>query len=278
MKFLIAILFLLMPTQAFANENSAFDRVMKSQTIRCGYIISPSHLRKDANTGEFTGIAPEVIKKMAENLSLKIEWTEEVGWSTALEGLAMGRYDVLCTSVWMTTSRALRADALNPLDYAGVNTWIRPDDKRFSGKLADMDWSKIKIATIDGHVSDIIARTEFPAAQRVSLQDMSQISELYQMVADGKADVTFEQNFIGYEFIKSNPGKIIKTDHEPLRVFPASFLIPQGEEKLKAMLNVAQDELINSGFVDKVIDQHEIYPGSFYRVAKPYEEKSQGVR
>jgi hypothetical protein len=36
------------------------------------------------------------------------------------------------------------------------------------------------------------------------------------------------------------------------------------------MLDVAIEDLLNSGYVDKVLDKYEPYPGTFYRVARPY--------
>lgn len=250
MKHLILSLlcFFTLAAPAFAGNSekeSAFDRVMRTGTLRCGYVISPPHLLKDPNTGALSGIAHDAIEKMAENLHLKVDWTEEVGWATMLEGLRTHRYDMLCSAVWATSSRALIADTLKPLDFAGVNIWTRPGDKRFSGDLSAVDWSKIKIATIDGHISDIISGADFPTSQRVSMPDTTQISELFTAVADGKADVTFEENYVGYDFLQHNNGKIAKVErNKPLRLFPTTFLIPQGEEKLKTMLSIAQDEII----------------------------------
>ena len=46
------------------------------------------------------------------------------------------------------------------------------------------DWSKInspdvRIATIDGETGDLIARTQFPNAKRVSLPQLTDISQLF---------------------------------------------------------------------------------------------------
>ncbi|MEJ0063053.1 MAG: transporter substrate-binding domain-containing protein [Alphaproteobacteria bacterium] len=253
-------------------EDDVFDRVMRARTIKCGYVVTHPFLFKDANTGALSGIAHDAIEKMAENLSLKIEWAEEAGWSTMLEGLSTQRYDMLCSAIWSTTSRSLKADFLKPLSYAGVHAWARPGDARFEKGLSEIDWSTVKIATIDGHISDIIARAKFPAAQKLSLPDTSSIPEVFMAVAAGKADITFEQNYIGLEFLSKNPGAVasVTKDH-PIKVFPTTFLIPQGAEKFKAMLNAAQDELTNSGYIGGLIDKYETYPGSFYRPVKPYE-------
>src|SRR5690349_10046206 len=106
------------PRVASAQRESAFERVMRTRTLRCGYVISPPHLQKDPNTGALSGIAHDALEKMASHLGLKIDWAEQVGWATMLEGLSDGRYDMMGSAVWATSSRALRADALKPLDFA----------------------------------------------------------------------------------------------------------------------------------------------------------------
>ncbi|MCB1556441.1 MAG: hypothetical protein KDJ15_03915, partial [Alphaproteobacteria bacterium] len=37
--------------------DSGYDRVMRTGTIRCGYIAFPPYLMQDLNTGEFSGLA-----------------------------------------------------------------------------------------------------------------------------------------------------------------------------------------------------------------------------
>lgn len=261
------------PAQAVdVRKQDAFDRVMNAGKIRCGYVINHPFLFKDANTGALSGISHDVIEKMAENLGLKMEWTEEVGWSSMLEGLSTGRYDVLCSAVWSTSNRGLKADFLDPLSYAGVHAWVRPDDHRFDKGLSDVDWREIKVATIDGHISDVMTRAKFSQAQRVSLPDLSAISDAFLAVSSGKADITFEENYVALEFLSSNPGTVKSvTKAQPLKVFPTTFLIPQGETKLKFMLNTAQAELSNSGYIGELVKRYETYPGSFYLPARPYD-------
>jgi polar amino acid transport system substrate-binding protein len=255
-----------------AADDITYLRVRDTGTIRCGYLVTHPFLFKDPNPGALSGIAHDAIEKMAANMSLKVEWTEEVGFSTLLEGLSTRRFDVLCSAIWATTSRGLAADFLKPLSYAGVHAWVRPGDVRFKNGLEGVDWKNIRISTIDGHISDILARAKYPEAQRISLPDMTMISENFMAVAQGKADITFEQNYVALEYLSHNPGAVISvTKEKPIKVFPTNFLIPKGEEKLKSMLNTAQDELTNSGVIGALIDQYETYPGSFYRVAKPYE-------
>ena len=89
-----------------SNKESLYNRVMRSGKIRCGYLIYPPGCTKNPNTGKVSGIGPEAIELVAKKLGLQVEWTEEIGWSTMLEGLKTGRYDMIPTPVWTNAHRA----------------------------------------------------------------------------------------------------------------------------------------------------------------------------
>jgi len=77
MKKLILTLFLvLMPFLALAadkEKESAFDRVMRTKTLRCGYTIYPPFFSKDPNTGEFSGLFHDFTEQIGKELGIKIE-------------------------------------------------------------------------------------------------------------------------------------------------------------------------------------------------------------
>ena len=83
-----------------AEAKSVYSRVVESGKIRCGYIPYEPGLIKDPNTGKFSGIMHDTIEEIAKSLNLKVEWTEEVGWGTMIEGLERDRYDAICSPVW----------------------------------------------------------------------------------------------------------------------------------------------------------------------------------
>jgi ABC-type amino acid transport substrate-binding protein len=90
-------------------------------------------------------------------------------------------------------------------------------------------------------------------------------------VASGKADISFVEPAVAQEYIKNNPNTIRAIEGiQPLRVFPNVMMVNKGENKFLSMLNIAITELINNGYVDKIIDKYEKYPESFKRVALPY--------
>lgn len=257
-------------------QETSYERVMESGKIRVGYVHYPPGLIIDPNSKKITGIFPEVLEEAARNLDLKIEWVEEVGWGTMVEGLKANRYDLIGSPVWPLSQRAKLADFTVPVYYGGLTAYVRHDDHRFDGKLQLINDPNVKIATIDGEVTDTTARYDFPKAQRASMPQTTEISTLLNTVTSGRADVTFVEPFVALEFLKTNPNALREpAPGRPLRLYPNTYMFYRNQGHFKAMLDNAILELVNNGFVDRVLDKYEPAKGAFYRRATPYRLETQ---
>ena len=253
-----------------SSTKGTYDKVLASGTIRCGYVPYPPGLIKDPNTGKISGIFPEILEEAAKNLGFKVVWAEEVGWGTMVEGLQNSRYDIIGSPVWPLSTRARVADFTEALYYGGAEAYVRNDDHRFDSDITVLNDAKFKIATIDGEVTEQIAQNDFPKANRVSQPQSTDISLLLLSVADGKADVTFAEPHVAYEFIKKNPGKIRAAQPgNPLRLYPNTLMLKQEDVVLRRVIDNAIAELQNNGYVERVLLKYEPFPGAFYRNAKP---------
>jgi polar amino acid transport system substrate-binding protein len=253
-----------------AEAKSVYSRVIESGKIRCGYIPYEPGLIKDPNTGKFSGIMYETMEEIANNLKLKVEWTEEVGWGTMIEGLDRDRYDAICSPVWANTTRGKIADFSEPLFYSGIGAYIAQANDKIVD-LNNLNSPTIKIATIDGEMSDIIASSQFPQAQKISLPQNSDVSQVMLDVQNAKADITFVEPFIAEQYLKNNPNSVRNViPSNPIRTFGNCFMFKKGQPEFKRMLDVAIAEVLNKGFVEKSIAKYEIVPNTFYRVQKPY--------
>ncbi len=254
-----------------SSKPTAYDRVIKSNTITAGYLVYPPACIKDPNSGELSGIHIETMEAVAKSLDLKIEWKEASGWATMIEDVNSGKVDLIGSAVWANATRGKHADFGTPLYWSGVCAFVRSNDNRFDNKISEIDSPSIKLATIDGEMAEMIANTDFPKADRFSLPQNSELSLALENVAISKADVAFaEQYFVGL-YSKSNPGKLKNiTPDSPLRVFPNCILLPKGDTKLKSMLDTALEEQINSGYVDSLIDKYVGPEGGVFRNARPY--------
>lgn len=263
-----------------ATTDVVYNRITETGTIRAAYITYPPALMRDTATGDMSGIFVEVLEKVAENLGLSVEWTEEVGWGSQIEGLEADRYDIVGSPVWANPTRGKLTLMSKPVYYSGIGVYVRAGDPRFTSISSDgeevfdsaaVNDSSVRIATVDGETGDLIARTDFPAAKRVSLPQLTDISQKFLQVTSNHADVLFAEPYYGQEYLKANPGSVRNVAAaQPIRVFGNCYMFRRSEPQLQHMLNVAIEDLQNSGFVDQVIARYEPVPGTFYRVSRPF--------
>ena len=76
------------------------------------------------------------------------------------------------------------------------------------GNIIKANSENITISVLDGEMSDIIARSDFPEAKTNSLTQLSEVSQLLLEISQNKADITFVEPVIAYEFMNANPNSI----------------------------------------------------------------------
>jgi len=255
-----------------SKSQTAYDRVLQTKTIRVAYISYPPSFIKDAKTGANSGIFHEVLKEMADRMELKVEYVEETAWGTMIESVRSGRVDLVCTGIWPNATRGKLVDFTDPVYFSPIKAYVRAGDARFDGNPASINTPKVRIATIDGEMSSIIAKTDFATAQTHALPQTTEIAQLLLEVSTGKADVTFVEPAVAEAFAASNPNMIQQVKNiDAVRVFPNVMMVAKGETNLLSMLNIAMSELANTGVVDKIVTKYEIRPGVFLRRQRPYQ-------
>jgi len=256
------------------SDTAVYDRVIKSETLRACFLTYPPACMKDTKTGTMSGIFVDVLQKACDNLGLELEWTEEVGWASQIEGLESDRYDIVGSPVWANPTRGKLTTMSIPVYYSGIGVYVRANETRFSN-LDLINSPNVRIGTIDGESADLIARTDFPEAKRVSSPQNTDISQKLLDLATNKCDVVFTEPYYAYEYLRNNPGTIKNiAEANPIRLFGNCYMFKKNEFQLQQMLNVAIQDLINSGYVDKIISKYEPAPHLFYRSAnqfKPFE-------
>ncbi len=258
---------------ALRASETAWGRINREGVIRAGYVSNPPSCIVDPATGKVSGITVEAFQQACENLGLRVEWTEEVGFGTMIEGLKAGRYDAVPCAIWPTGARSRFASFSTALFYSAVGAYVREDDNRFDGKLKALNDPSVTIATMDGEMAQAIAKTSFPKAKTIEVPQTSEITSMLLNVKSNKADVTFVELYFAHEFLRNNPGTLRNIAVEnPIRVFPNTILLPAGDPELRHNVDVSLHELLNLGVVETLIEKYEPVPGIFYRVAAPFRE------
>jgi polar amino acid transport system substrate-binding protein len=252
-------------------KETAFERVIRTNTLRCGYAVATPWFWVDAKTGEKTGVGFDVTNAIAEKTGLKIEWAEETGWGTAEQGLITGRYDALCASVCVDANRVRAASYAAPYLHLPILAVVRDDDHRFDSGLETINKTDVRIGVKDNHVFEYAAKERFPNAGRVYLNDISDDTEFLTMLATGKVDIAFAGQSTVDLYNEKNDKKL-RSLAEPARYCHGGFMIPSGDTQLKEMLDAAILQMNTGGQLQAIMDKYVKRDPRYVRLpAVPYQ-------
>ncbi|MFA6279979.1 MAG: transporter substrate-binding domain-containing protein [Bdellovibrionales bacterium] len=254
-----------------ATQETAYDRVLHTKTLRCGYADWPPHgLVKDPNTGKISGVMYDILEEIGRRLSLKIDWSENTGWSNIVSSLQSKRIDVFCAGLWVNAERGRSLTYSMPLFFNASFPFVRIDDHRFDKDIKRADSSDIRFSSIEGELSDATARLHFPKAQKIPVSQMLQASEALNNIAVNKADIIILDYSMGKGFIDSNPSTLRKLGDKPFQVFQNSLGFDIHENTLRDMINNALNEMHNQGVIANIVAKHSNDPSEFIPVAPSY--------
>jgi len=256
-----------------ATQETAFDRIMRTNTLRCGYAIATPWTMIDPNTKQISGVNYDVTNAVAAKIGLKVDWVEETGWGVAEQGLVTGRYDMLCGNVCIDPRRARAATFSTPFFHIPVLAVVRADDTRFDGGLETVNSKDVRIGVKNGHVFEFIANEHFPLAQKVYANDISDDTEFFEMLKNNKIDVAFSGQSTVDLYNEKSPEKV-KSLSEPARFCNGAFMLPLGDERLKHVIDNAIVEINSSGQIKEILGRYTKTDPRYVRApALPFQEK-----
>jgi ABC-type amino acid transport substrate-binding protein len=254
---LIVCLFaLVLPARAQAE--TAYERVIKTGTLRCGYGVFEPMVMRDANTGALSGIFYDLMQEIAKVSGLKVEFVEEIDWGQITEALKSGKIDAHCAGMWGTGKRGTVMAFSDPLFYGVAAAAVRVDDNRFDNNIEAMNDAAVRLSINDGDVSEDIANRMFPKAQRVAKPQNSGEEYLLMNVVTNKADASFTAPSIVRAFIEKNPNtlKFVPMKIGTLGINQHVIGVEIHEQELQDLLNAAVAELKNNGVIERIFAKY----------------------
>ncbi|MBV8060917.1 MAG: transporter substrate-binding domain-containing protein [Alphaproteobacteria bacterium] len=257
------------------HHETSYERVIRTGTLRCGFEYWDGGVMQTPASSQMTGAWADITEEVGKATGLKIEWAQQVGWADVGAALKSGKVDAICAGMWQSAIKAKEITFSLPVTFQSIEAFAAADDQRFDNNLQRVNAADVTAAVIDSDNSDFIAQMDFPLARRFALGSLSGTdTELLMTVATGKANVTFVAPGAWRQFTKNNPGKLRRVaPGQNLRVFGQSFATDNDDHRLMDMLNVAVQEIINAGAVDRILKKYENdYPDMYLKNAKPYQQ------
>lgn len=265
LKFILFFGLIFSSWTSHAKDNSAFDRIIKTNTLRCGYALASPWFMFDPLTGAKSGYSHDVSVAVAEKIGLDIEWVEETGWGIAEQGIITGRYDLLCGSVCVDPNRARVTTFSRPFKHVPILATVRINETRYKEDLSNLNDPNVKIGVKNGHVFEYIANERFPKATKVYANDLSDDTEFLLMLENKKIDIAFTGQSTIDVYEKTNADKI-RALETPARFCNGGFLMPLGDYRLKFMLDNAIEELNSSGVLESLAEKYQLNNPRYLRL------------
>jgi len=263
--------FILKSHSTETKKESAYERVIRTGTLQCGYVIYPPAFEIDQKTGEKRGINHDVAEEWGKKLGIKINWAHEVIYGQHIQDLNTRKIDALCGCDGpLAYHAATQVDYAHPYGYYSLYLYGRKQDIGKYKTLADFNDPKIRFNMLDGDISTTMADDEFPKAGRVSIPASGDATLLVENIVTGKADVVILDTFSAMMVGKSGQ-KLVRLLPDRLGTFPCAFSVRKGEPELLKMIDQGMDLLNNLDIVKKLAIRDGI-DGTFSYPAKPYQE------
>lgn len=245
-----------LPAGRDVGEN-AYERVLRTGTLRCAYGLWEPAVMRDPNTGEFSGLIYDFMQELGKALNIKVEYSLEVPWDSIHVALASGKADAHCAGVFATSARGRNLAFSSPLFFSPTVAFARWDDHRFDNNLSAINDSGITVAISDDDITTEIYQQDFPLARTYELPQMAPPEELFLVVAQKKADVTLNGPSRLKTFERGNPRqvRVIPTE-KPLRIFANTLAVDMKEQELVTMLDTAVNQLIDNGTMARLVEKY----------------------
>ena len=243
-------------------KETAYERVMRTKTLRCGWFAEPPFTNLDPNTNEKTGIVVDIVNKFAADYDVKTEWVTISNFAMMGEDLKQGKYDAICASLFNMPRGGL-VDSADAFVYVPAYGYVRSSETRLTS-LSQLNSADFRIAGQEGAAVTAVAQEKFPKAQ-FHIIPSAELSEMLASVAAGKADVAFMIPSFYEQFSKTNPGvlKPLDPDH-PLQTFVLAFGVKPQEEGLKSLFNNSLQRMMASGELASIFAKHDPAGGLLY--------------
>ena len=263
------------PAPSMQNETkkeTAFERVMRTRTLRCAYVVRPPHILVDPNTKKISGIDHDIIEEIGKAAGLNIEWQEEVGYGVFPEHLNSGKQDAFCSLVLISARRAERVELSQAVTFLPLHVYTRAGEMRFDGNLSSINQPDVTIAVIDGSSQNAAVDSAFPNAKKFALPGDSDNSQTMLAVTTQKANAVVADDNTINDFNTRNQETLLRRVENlpPIRTYGEAFAFGKDETALRDLFNAAIQEMVGNGIVDRLISKYESTSGSILRTAKPY--------
>jgi ABC-type amino acid transport substrate-binding protein len=208
---------------------------------------------------------------LGKELSLKIEWAQELDLSTYLQDLNNGRIDLECSGGWPNAFRGKFVDYTTPIYFNPVYLYARAGLKVDPNNLAALNTPDITFSVMEGETAAIYREKIWPNTKVYTTLGSAPIMDFVNALAYKKADITLTDHMSMKPWLAQNPDKVVRVGDKPIFFIANNMSVPAGETRFLNMLNTATQQMLASGDIERILTKYNVDPLEALRVAVPYQ-------
>lgn len=237
---LIGVAALLGPASA-QEPKSLIKEIQQRGELRVGYATADPHSFKDTATGQWKGIAVDIMDEWAKELGVK-HVPVDTSWETMIAGLQANKYDV-AAALNRRPGRALAVAFSTPY-MNDTGTFAVNRAKVKAKTFEELDQKGMKIAVMLGTAED---KSLTRIAKNMELLRLPDQNETRIAVQSGRAQGLFDDISGNAKFAKENKTIRLIIPGSPILVEGVAYAIRKGysSDDIEA-LNIMVEDYINT--------------------------------
>lgn len=225
-------------TQADTGDIRTWKAIEESGTVRVGTEGTRSPYSYHDFNGQMAGYDIELIEAVAGKLNLNVTFVEMEPDELAT-GLEAGRCDVVTSQI--ETPTAIKQKYVFSAPYAYVTgAVITHESTEDIDSFGDLDGRRVALAT----TSNWAELAKSYGAEIVPAKDLS---EVMQMVIDGRADATVSDSLAVQDYMEQHPLAPVRIAVESDKADGLALMTVDGQDELKNQIDLALRELREDG-------------------------------
>ncbi len=221
--------------------SQTIDPIARLRVLRIGTTgdYAPFSLERE---GELSGVDIELGVSLANHLELQPRFVRTT-WSTLMDDLQMGRFDVAMSGISNTPERAARAEFSTAYYLDGKTPIARCEDRAKFAALADIDKSQVKVIVNPGGTNEQFAREHIENAQLIVHADNRTI---FDEIIARRADVMITDG-VEVELQTRRHKELCRTMSGTMTNTAKAILLPRGSSFFKEIDQWLQAEVARGG-------------------------------
>ena len=192
---------------------------------------------------EVVGIEVEIMKLIAKDLGVEIEFTQ-MDFDSVLVGIEAAKYDCAMSGITITPAREKNMLFTKPY-YNAAQVIVVKADSAIKGK-ADLKDKTVSVQT--GTTAEAGCQDE-----KIATQGYTANADAKAALTTGKVDAWVVDNLTALQMVEEGDG--LKVLEEKMTEEPYAFAFAKGSEDLVAEINKSLEKLINDGTVEAIFTQ-----------------------